>query len=126
MFPSLRLSGLPLRQGPDDPAWLDASAEWPGIERQLHAQANELAAIVYEPVLQGAGGMRLISPDLLPRLRRWADANGVLLIADEIAAGFGRCGEMLASHLAPGDGSPDLYCISKGLTGGVTPLSAVL
>ena len=68
MFPSLRLSTLPLRQGPDDPLWLDCGAEWPHIEAQLASQAQQLAAVVYEPVLQGAGGMRLISPDLLTRL----------------------------------------------------------
>ena len=126
MFPSLRLDQLPLRQGPEDPLWMDCSAEWPGIEAQLASQADELAAIIYEPVLQGAGGMRLLSPDLPIRLRRWADDHGVLLIADEIAAGFGRCGTMLASQLAHDEGLPDLCCISKGLTGGVSPLSAVL
>ena len=114
-----------------------AAAEWPGLERQLDAQAETLAAIIYEPVLQAAGGMRIISPDLLPRLRRWADAHGVLLIADEVASGMGRCGAMLASHLAttgrPDDrttgrpsGMPDLAIVSKGLTGGSLPLACVL
>lgn len=126
MFPSLRLAGLPLRSGPDDPQWMDAGAEWPALEAQLNQQAQTLAAVVFEPVLQGAGGMRIISPDLLPRLRQWADRAGVLLIADEIAAGFGRCGAMLASHLAPQPALADLVCVSKGLTAGVTPLSAVL
>jgi adenosylmethionine-8-amino-7-oxononanoate aminotransferase len=90
------------------------------------AAAGTLAAIVYEPVLQGAGGMRPISPDLLPRLRRWADANEVLLIADEIAAGMGRCGAHLASHLAGPGALPDLAVVSKGLTGGSLPLACVL
>lgn len=125
MFPALRLEGLPLRTGPDDPRWLDASSEWPALEAQLKPQADHLAALVYEPVLQGAGGMRLISPDLLPRLRSWADAHGVLLIADEIASGFGRCGPVLAGQLAPRPVLPDLLCCSKGLSGGVSPLSAV-
>jgi adenosylmethionine-8-amino-7-oxononanoate aminotransferase len=125
LFPTLVLRGLPYRQGPDDPRWMDAAAEWPGLERQLAAQAETLAAVIYEPVLQGAGGMRIISPDLLPRLRRWADAHGVLLIADEVASGMGRCGAMLASHLAA-DGMPDLAVVSKGLTGGSLPLACVL
>jgi adenosylmethionine-8-amino-7-oxononanoate aminotransferase len=125
LFPTLVLRGLPYRRGPEDPCWLDASAEWPGLERQLDAQAGALAAVIYEPVLQGAGGMRVISPDLLPRLRRWADANGVLLIADEVASGMGRCGAMLASHLAQ-SGMPDLAVVSKGLTGGSLPLACVL
>ena len=131
-FPAGRLSGLPYRRGPADPAWLDAGAEWPAIEAALDAQADTLAAIVYEPVLQAAGGMLFFSPDLLRRLRAWADAHGVYLIADEIAAGMGRLGAMLASHLVGGAGGgstaalPDFAVLSKGLTAGVLPLSAVL
>jgi adenosylmethionine-8-amino-7-oxononanoate aminotransferase len=106
-FPVGRLTGLPYRRGPDDPKWLDAGAEWPAIEAALDAQAETLAAIVYEPVLQAAGGMVFFSPDLLRRLRAWRDAHGVYLIADEIAAGMGRLGAVLASHLADGRG-PDL------------------
>ena len=126
-FPVARLRGLPYRRGPHDPAWLDAGPEWPAIEAALDAEADTLAAIVYEPVLQAAGGMRLFSPDLLRRLRAWADARGVYLVADEIAAGMGRLGAMLASHLAgPAPPLPDFAALSKGLTGGVLPLSAVL
>jgi adenosylmethionine-8-amino-7-oxononanoate aminotransferase len=131
-FPVQRLSGLPYRRGPADPAWLDAGAEWPAIEAALDGEADTLAAIVYEPVLQAAGGMLFFSPDLLRRLRAWADAHGVYLIADEIAAGMGRLGAMLASHLAEGAGRtslaalPDFAVLSKGLTAGVLPLSAVL
>jgi adenosylmethionine---8-amino-7-oxononanoate aminotransferase len=132
MFPVTKLAGLPYRAGPEDARWLDAGAEWPALERALDAEAATLAAVVYEPVLQAAGEMRLYSPDLLRRLRRWADARGVYLIADEIAAGMGRLGAMLASHLAEGPGRasgaalPDFATLSKGLTGGVLPLSAVL
>jgi adenosylmethionine-8-amino-7-oxononanoate aminotransferase len=132
LFPVTKLAELPYRSGPEDPRWLDASAEWPAIERALDAEAETLAAVVYEPVLQAAGEMRLYSPDLLARLRRWADARGVYLIADEIAAGMGRLGAILASHLASGPGRasvaalPDFATLSKGLTGGVLPLSAVL
>jgi adenosylmethionine-8-amino-7-oxononanoate aminotransferase len=131
-FSAGRLSGLPYRSGPDDSRWLDAGAEWPAIEAALSAQADTLAAIVYEPVLQAAGGMLFFSPDLLRRLRTWADAHGVYLIADEIAAGMGRLGAMLASHLVGGAGGastaalPDFAVLSKGLTAGVLPLSAVL
>jgi adenosylmethionine-8-amino-7-oxononanoate aminotransferase len=131
-FPVERIRGLPYRQGPHDPAWLDAGREWPAIEAALDAQADRLAAVVYEPVLQAAGGMRLFSPDLLRRLRAWADARGVYLVADEIAAGMGRTGAILASQLAEGPGRvsaaalPDFAVLSKGLTGGVLPLSAVL
>lgn len=126
MFPADKLDGLPLRGGPDDPRWLDASAEWPALERALDAGADRLAAVIYEPVLQAAGGMRLYSPDLLRRLRAWADARGVFLIADEIAAGMGRCGALLASHLAGPGVLPDFATLSKGLTAGFLPFSAVL
>lgn len=131
-FTAGRLTGLPYRSGPADPAWLDGGAEWPAIEAALDAQAPTLAAIVYEPILQAAGGMVFFSPDLLRRLRGWADAHGVFLIADEIAAGMGRLGAVLASHLADGPGRistaalPDFAVLSKGLTAGVLPLSAVL
>src|ERR1700745_2843072 len=76
--------------------------------------------------------MLVFTPDLLRRLRSWADAHGVYLIADEIAAGMGRLGGMLASHLVDGAGRgatgalADFAVLSKGLTAGVLPLSAVL
>lgn len=133
MFPVTKLGPLPLRRGAEDPRWLDAAPEWAAIEASLAPLAPSLAAIVYEPVLQAAGGMRLYSPALLSLLRRWADAHGVFLIADEIAAGMGRLGVMLASHLAPplhDDAGlpilPDFAVLSKGLTAGFLPLSAVL
>ncbi|HXI55009.1 MAG TPA: adenosylmethionine--8-amino-7-oxononanoate transaminase [Polyangia bacterium] len=129
MFPVSKLSGLPYRSGPTAADWMDAAAEWPAIEAQLSAVADRLAAVIYEPVLQAAGGMRLYSPDLLRRLRAWATDHGVYLIADEIAAGLGRCGAILASHLASHldhSALPDFAVLSKGLTGGFLPLSAVL
>ena len=133
LFPCLQLGPLPYRSGPADARWHDASAAWAAIERQLEPAAAGLAAIIYEPVLQGAGGMRLYAPDLLVRLRAWADHHQVLLIADEIAAGLGRCGAMLASHLAAAPGQPptpaclpDIAVLSKGLTGGFLPQAAVL
>ena len=145
MFDTVKLTGLAYRSGVDDPAWGDASAQWPAIERQLDAVARDLAAVVYEPILQAAGGMRIYSPDLLRRLRDWADAHEVYLIADEIAAGMGRCGEMLAHFTGarcqvPGAAGaqkgecdnggrialPDFVVLSKGLTAGVVPMSVVL
>ncbi len=126
LFPCTMLQGLPYRSGDMDPTWFDASDEWPGIEKQLNTIAETTAAIVYEPILQGAGGMLLYSPDLLRRLRAWANTHGVFLIADEIAAGMGRCGAMLASHVAGLDVLPDMAVLSKGLTGGFLPFAAVL
>ena len=135
-FDSPNIDRLPLRHGPSDPKWQDASAEWPAIQKQLDALADQLAAVCYEPILQGAGGMRIYSPDLLRRLRAWASDNDVYLIADEIAAGCGRCGTFLASQLAAADQSdfladaesylPDIAVVSKGITGGTIPLSAAL
>ncbi len=123
-----KLGPVPFRSGPDDPRWMDASAEWPAIERSLEQAEDTLAAIIYEPVLQAAGGMRPYSPDLLRRLRAWADAHEVYLIADEIAAGLGRCGAVLASHLVESvePALPDLAVVSKGLTAGYVPMSVVL
>lgn len=136
----LKLGPVPFRSGPDDPDWMDCSAEWPAIEAQLESMKDELAAIIYEPVLQAAGDMRPYSPDLLRRLRHWADAHDVYLVADEIAAGLGRCGTVLASHLActpackacGGESPncvgplPDFAIVSKGLTAGFVPMSVVL
>ena len=125
-FDVTRLGPLPYRRGPGDPRWMDPDPEWQAMQAQLAPIADQLAAIIYEPVLQGAGGMRLYSPALLGRLRRFADAHGILLIADEIAAGLGRTGALLASHLAGPDLLPDFAVLSKGLTAGFLPLSAVL
>jgi adenosylmethionine---8-amino-7-oxononanoate aminotransferase len=132
LFPATLIGNLPYRSGPDDPLWQDASNQWPAIESQLDEVKNNLAAILYEPIMQGAGSMKLYSPDLLARLRTWAKANNVYLIADEIAAGMGRCGGMLASHLTKSQADstdlvlPDFAVLSKGITGGVLPLSLVL
>lgn len=130
MFPVTKLGPIPYRSGVADADWQDASAEWPVLEQQLLALGDTLAAVVYEPVLQAAGGMRVYSPDLLRRLRRFADAHGIYLIADEIAAGMGRLGTMLAGEWASTDGErrvlPDFVVLSKGLTAGFLPLSAVL
>jgi adenosylmethionine-8-amino-7-oxononanoate aminotransferase len=125
-----KLGPLPYRAGPADPRWLDPDEEWRALAATLDRLAPELAAVIYEPVLQAAGQMRLYSPALLARLAAWARERGVYLIADEIAAGMGRTGAMLASHLAvpgqPAAALPDFAVLSKGLTGGFLPLSAVL
>jgi adenosylmethionine-8-amino-7-oxononanoate aminotransferase len=115
---------LPYVSGPADPLWNDASAAWPVIEATLDAHRETAAALIVEPVLQGAGGMRVYSPDLLRRLRAWTQRHGVLLIADEILTGFWRTGKMLAIDHA--GIVPDLLCLSKGLTAGWMPFSATL
>ena len=85
---------------------------------------GEICAVILEPRLQCAGGMRMHDPSYLRRVRELCDAHGVFLVADEIATGFGRTGTMFACEQA--GIAPDLLCLSKGLTGGFLPLAAVL
>ena len=104
-----------------------------GLRDLLERHAGEVCALILEPRVQCAGGMRMHDPLYLRRARELCDAHGVFLIADEIAVGFGRTGSMFACEQAPaaacgaGHGvQPDLLCLSKGLTGGFLPLAAVL
>jgi adenosylmethionine-8-amino-7-oxononanoate aminotransferase len=94
------------------------------MERTLAAQADEIAAVIVEPLVQCAGSMRMYHPVYLTMLREACDRHGVLLIADEIAVGFGRTGTLFACEQAAI--RPDFICLSKGLTGGYLPLSVVV
>ena len=110
--------------GIEDPHWNDASDHWPAIEKQLAPHCNTVTAIIVEPILQGAGGMRIYSQYFLSRINAWAKEHHIHIIVDEIMTGVGRTGKMLACEYA--DIQPDFICLSKGLTSGWMPFSAVL
>ena len=106
---------LPL---PRDEASIEA------VETYFDAHASELAGIIVEPLVQGAGGMLFHEPDVLRRLRALADRHGLILIFDEIFTGFGRTGTMFAFEQA--GVAPDIITVGKALTGGTLPLAATI
>jgi adenosylmethionine-8-amino-7-oxononanoate aminotransferase len=95
-----------------------------GMERLLAAHAGEVAAVIMEPLVQGAAGMLVHPEGYLRGIRDLCDRHGVLLILDEVATGFGRTGRMFACEHE--DVAPDLLCVAKGITGGYLPLAATL
>lgn len=111
-FPVLRTSGYA------EPGWLDLALA------RLDQHASSLAAVVLEPVVQGAAGMQVADPAAVGKLGRAAQEAGILVVADEVATGFGRTGTLFASEQC--DLHPDLLCLGKGLTGGYLPMSATV
>lgn len=95
-----------------------------GLEALIASRKREIAAVIVEPMLMGAGGMRMWSAGALRGIRELTHAHGIPMIADEVLTGFGRTGPLFAcEHAAV---SPDLMCLSKGITGGFLPLGATL
>ena len=86
------------------------------LQKLINEKKEELCAIIIEPLLQGASGMRICSIDYLQKIHNLAKENEILLIFDEVAVGFGRLGDMFASTKSGCE--PDIICLSKGLTAG--------
>lgn len=104
---------------------LNCNAEcFEAMEKAVEEKHEEITAIIIEPMVQCAAGMKIYSPEYLKKLRKLCNEYDINLIADEIAVGFGRTGEMFACNHA--QISPDIMCVSKGLTSGYMPLSLVL
>jgi adenosylmethionine-8-amino-7-oxononanoate aminotransferase len=125
---SVSVGGIDLFHAAYGPLLFETHAAEPGdaadLERLLAAHGEEVAAVIVEPLVQGAAGILVQPPGYLRAVRELCDRHGVLLICDEVATGFGRTGSMFACEQ---EGvSPDLLCLAKGLTGGYLPLAATL
>jgi len=118
------ISPIPYVLSTTESLWSDCHDYWMTIEKMLEPHVDQTTAIILEPIVQGAGGMKIYSQDFLQRLRIWTANHGIHLIVDEIMTGMGRTGKMFAYQYA--DIEPDFLCLAKGLTAGWMPFSAVL
>jgi adenosylmethionine-8-amino-7-oxononanoate aminotransferase len=125
---SVSVGGIDLFHATYKPLLFDTLAAEPGdaadMERILAQRGEEVAAVILEPLVQGAGGIIVHPPGYLRAVRELCDRHGVLLICDEVATGFGRTGRMFACEHE--DVAPDFLCVAKGITGGYMPLAATL
>ena len=125
---SVSVGGIELFHSLYEPLLFDTLKAEPGdigdMERLLAEHGREVAAVIMEPLVQGAAGMLVHPPGYLRAVRELCDRHGVLLILDEVATGFGRTGRMFAcEHEGV---APDLLCLAKGISGGYLPLAATL
>jgi adenosylmethionine---8-amino-7-oxononanoate aminotransferase len=125
---SVAVGGIDLFHAAYGPLLFETHAAEPGdaadLERVLASHGEEVAAVIVEPLVQGAAGIVVQPPGYLRAVRQLCDEHGVLLICDEVATGFGRTGTMFACEQ---EGvAPDLLCLAKGITGGYLPLAATL
>src|SRR4051795_10159550 len=125
---SVSVGGIDLFHSTYRPLLFDVLHAEPGdaadMERLLSEHAGDVAAVIVEPLVQGAAGMIVHPEGYLREVRELCDRHGVLMICDEVAVGFGRTGRMFACEHE--DVAPDLLCVAKGLTGGYMPLAATL
>jgi adenosylmethionine-8-amino-7-oxononanoate aminotransferase len=125
---SVSVGGIDLFHAAYEPLLFETHAAEAGdaadLERVLQAHGEQVAAVIVEPLVQGAAGILLQPPGYLGAVRRLCNEHGVLLICDEVATGFGRTGTMFACEQE--DVTPDFLCLAKGLTGGYLPLAATL
>ncbi|HEX3239902.1 MAG TPA: adenosylmethionine--8-amino-7-oxononanoate transaminase [Solirubrobacterales bacterium] len=125
---SVSVGGIDLFHATYKPLLFETHAAEPGdaadMERMLAAHADEVAAVILEPLVQGAAGMIMHPPGYLRAVSELCNRFGVLLIVDEVATGFGRTGTMFACEQE--DVAPDFLCLAKGITGGYLPLAATL
>jgi adenosylmethionine-8-amino-7-oxononanoate aminotransferase len=109
---------------PDHDSTADEEASLSALERLLERRHGEIAALIVEPLIQGAGGMRIARASYVRKLVEHVRAEGILVIFDEVMTGFGRTGTMFAQDQV--GVAPDLLCLSKGITGGFLPLGVTL
>lgn len=125
---SVSVGGIDLFHATYRPLLFETHAAEPGdaadLERVLGERAGEVAAVIVEPLVQGAAGMIVHPPGYLRAVRELCDAHGLLLICDEVATGFGRTGTMFACEQE--QVAPDLLCLAKGISAGYLPLAATL
>ncbi len=121
---SVELLPFPATWQADNAVAAKEAASLDALEQLLTKYPHEIAGLIIEPLVQGAGGMRMCRPEFLQALAARLKQAHILLIFDEVMTGFGRTGQLFASHTA--HVTPDIICLSKGLTGGFLPLSVTV